>query len=549
MTDPKLLYHTIRHLKPVQIYGRALMRLPRRGIAATPAPRLRASIGTWTPAIVRPATLVDRWRVRFLNEDGEIALPEQWNDPAKEKLWLYNLHYFDDLAADSDEAHRKMQRELVARWIAENPPGIGNGWEPYPLSLRIANWVKWALAGEPLTPEWRDSLAMQVRHLRQHLEWHLLGNHLAANAKALVLAGLYFDGAEADGWLEKGLAIYARELPEQVLADGAHFELSPMYHATILEDLLDILNAARCYDRTACPLLCDLPEITQRMRRWLQAMTHPDGGPAFFNDAAFAIAPSHAELEAYASRLGCPPLQPVAEGVVHLAASGYVRVARGDLVAFLDLAAVGPDYIPGHAHADTLSFELSLGRERIIVNSGTSTYASGRLRAAQRATAAHSTVTIGDANSSEVWASFRVGRRARVSGVSVGMDGGDIVVTGSHDGYSRLPGRPCHRRTWRFSAGALSVVDEIEGGAGHCATARLHLGAAVTAVAEASGHAGVAVTAAGRRIAWRSDATARIETGHWYPEFGKSMPNRAIVAEFDTGRLMMSIHWSDGDQV
>ena len=163
------------------------------------------------------------------------------NDTAKPKLWLYNLHYFDGLAASADDEHRALQRRLVARWIAENPPGHGNGWEPYPISLRLVNWIKWSLSGEALDRAWLASLAVQARWLARHIEWHLLGNHLLANAKALLFAGLFFDGPEAWRWFEQGLSIYEREIPRQILADGGHFELSPMYHAIILEDFLDVL--------------------------------------------------------------------------------------------------------------------------------------------------------------------------------------------------------------------------------------------------------------------------------------------------------------------
>src|SRR5690606_5545979 len=128
------------------------------------------------------------------------------------------------------------------------------------------------------------------------------------------------------GWLAKVLAIYARELPEQILSDGGHFELSPMYHAIILEDLLDLINAARIYGRGNDRVFRDMPAVSARMRHWLAAMTHPDGGLSFFNDAAFGIAPSRAALESYAQRLGLPPIAELGEGVHHLAASGYVRV-------------------------------------------------------------------------------------------------------------------------------------------------------------------------------------------------------------------------------
>ena len=118
---------------------------------------------------------------------------------------------------------------------------------------------------------------MQVRWLAQRLEWHLLGNHLFANAKALVFAGLLFDGAEADRWLTKGLSIVHRELPEQVLPDGGNFELSPMYHSIILEDLLDLINVARAYpDPTMAASVDRWRETAGRMLSWLSALCHPD---------------------------------------------------------------------------------------------------------------------------------------------------------------------------------------------------------------------------------------------------------------------------------
>ena len=62
-----------------------------------------------------------------------------------------------------------------------------------------------------------------------------------------IFAGFFFDGPEAGSWLGQGLSIYEREISRQILPDGGHFELSPMYHAIILEDLLDVINAARTF--------------------------------------------------------------------------------------------------------------------------------------------------------------------------------------------------------------------------------------------------------------------------------------------------------------
>ena len=94
------------------------------------------------------------------------------------------------------------------------------------------------------------------------------------------------------------------------------------------------------------------------MPHLIAVMTHPDGRLSFFNDAAFGIAATRAQLEAYAIRLGLGTVTEPGEGVHHLRSSGYVRVNRGDVAAILDLAAIGPDYLPGHAHAGSGRGEL-----------------------------------------------------------------------------------------------------------------------------------------------------------------------------------------------
>lgn len=546
LASASLYWHTLRHLKPRQLVARIRHELkaglPDVGQRASPI--RRPTVAPFAKPIARPEMMLGPAHFRFLNEEGWIAGPQDWNQSKKAKLWLYNLHYFDDLMAAGAAQRTTWHRALIARWIAENPPGYGNGWEPYPLSLRIVNWIKWVAAGNRLDETALASLYLQVQLLARRIEWHLLGNHLLANAKALVFAGLFFSGSEADLWLAQGLAIYERELSEQVLADGAHFELSPMYHAIILEDLLDLMNAAQSYCQSDRHILRDLPEMTTHMRTWLAAMTHPDGGVSFFNDAAFGIAATLSDLEAYANRLGLQAINAPDEGAHHLKKSGYVRVNRGDMAAILDLAAVGPDYIPGHAHADTLSFELSLGAERIVVNGGTSTYASGVLREAQRATRTHSTVEIAGQDSSEVWASFRVARRARVMDVQVDEQGDRISVTGAHDGYCRLAGRPLHRRSWTFNRGSLLVEDRIESARRLPTVARIHLGPDVIAVKPSSATELRLETRAGRTIKIETTSESRIEPGNWHPEFGKAIPIHVVSTPIDNGTLTTRLCWA-----
>jgi len=471
MTELGTLWRTVRHLKAQQVLGRARFRLTRPTPDLRAAPALRSPVGaSFAPAMREPSLLPDA-RFRFLNETR--ALDNiGWDDPSVDRLWRYNQHYFDDLNASGAAARVEQQRALVARWIEENPPAVGTGWEPFPTSLRIVNWVKWFIGGVPAEPAWLYSLAVQARWLAARIEWHLLGNHLFANAKALVFAGLFFDGAEADTWLGRGLAILRRELPEQVLADGGQFERSPMYHALALEDVLDLLSMVAQRAPAASPARRfepDLREVAARMLHWQRAMSHPDGSIGLFNDAASGIAPSNAELERLAAALGITAPGPAAEGITQLDASGYLRVARDDAVALLDVAPVGPDYLPGHAHADTLSFELSIGTRRIVVNGGTSCYGSSARRHFERGTAAHSTVQVAGENSSEVWSGFRVGRRARPVNLKVGAWNVDCA----HDGYRHLPGQSMHRRQWLFGARELTVTDSVSPSAP--AVARYHL--------------------------------------------------------------------------
>ncbi len=564
-------WHTLRHLRAVQFYGRLWFRLYRPRPDRRPAPGLRGATGARVAPAGRSPAMLGPDTFRFLNQTHQVRGPTGWNDPAREKLWLYNLHYFDDLNAADAAARAEWHRALLPRWVAENPPGTGNGWEPYPTSLRIVNWIKWALAGHALPPECVQSLAVQTRWLRRRLEHHLLGNHLFANAKALAFAGAFFVGPEADRWRECGRVILVREVREQMLADGGHFERSPMYHAILLEDLLDLIGLGEVYPGVLdADMLAECRDCARRMGVWLATMCHPDGEIAFFNDAARGIAPTPSELFGLGERLGLGLAPDASAGrgprVIWLRDSGYVRLDVGPAVALLDLAPIGPDYLPGHAHADTLSFELSLFGQRVIVNGGTSRYGSGPERLAERGTAAHSTVEVDGADSSEVWGGFRVARRARPVDVRVervqdpvddrlrgrdlrvgtpsesGSPAAEAVrVSAAHDGYRRLRGRPVHRRYWEMTPDRLTVTDRLEGAYGK-ALARFHLHPEVQADGE--GSQGCLVLAGGECVRWSvSRGRARLVPGVWHPEFGRSVPTRCLEVEIAGGACEVVFEW------
>ena len=470
---------------------------------------------------------------QFIGLRQSCPAPSDWDAPGRAALWTYNLHYFDDLNAAGATGRSEWHRALVERWIAQNPAGAGVGWEAYPLSRRVVNWIKWSLAGNTLSPGARASLAMQARWLGQRLEYHLLGNHLFVNAKALVHAGLYFEGAEAERFLDTGLGIVERQIEEQILADGGHFERSPMYHAAALEDQLDLLNLLQAARQPVPPSWVDL---IARMQRWLDVMEHPDGEISFFNDAALGIAPRGAELRAYAARLGQALPAPSFGPLEQLPESGYARLSCGPLSLIADCAPLGPDYLPAHGHADTLSFELSIDGRRVLVNSGTSEYGGSAERLRQRGTAAHNTVAVDGENSSEVWGGFRVARRARAR-VLTAENGAAPALTAEHDGYSRLRGRNLHRRGWALQPGSLRIDDEITGRFAH-AEAFFHLHPDVQVLGQPEPHRiDLALGSRKLRLQFEGAAAVDVRPGTWHPCFGTSRSNHRIVARFAGAHL------------
>ncbi len=534
-----LYWHTLRHLKGAQLAARVTKGWRTPDLAPQTGQRLRARVAPIGIDPWRECALEGSGNFTFLNETRAFLAAADWNRRDVPKLWLYNLHYFDWINARS--ARTDTAAKWIIRWITENPAPHGNGWEPYPLSLRIVNWIKWLARQPAIDPSAAStiprSLELQSHVLSQRLETDLLGNHLFENAKALIFAGCFFDGGSADAWFGRGAQVLGKELGGQILHDGGYFELSPMYHSIVLEDILDLLSLQQAYpERPLAEHGLGSPRLKQiagSMLGWLGDMTHPDGQIALFNDAAMGIAPDLVMLKRYAERLGLKdPLPSRADGVRAMTESGFVRVNRGPVSAILDVAKIGPEHVPGHAHADTLTFEWSLADERVVVDTGTSLYGESPERLRQRGTAAHNTVVVDGQNSSEVWKGFRVARRAYPRDVTVDASSEPWTVSAAHDGYRRLPGRVIHRRRWEFGSNSLLVADRVEG-KHEIARARFHfhplIEVALSRAQEGSlsGPNGLTVKfLINKGRAWLEDST-------YHPEFGCSIRNQCLVIELE----------------
>jgi len=470
-------FHTLRHLRPIQIYSRVQLQLKKPDINLHQTNTCRSRPKYWIRPIAKNNSLIKPFLFSFLNEEHELNSQYSWNHPEWKKLWLYNLHYFDDLNARDAEKRNDWHKVLILRWIEENPPPVGIGWEPYPLSLRIVNWIKWVLAGNTLPATGIQSLAVQVRFLRQRLETHLLGNHLIKNGVALLFAGIFFQGEEAEEWINKGMAIIQGEAKEQVLADGGHFERSPMYHCIVLEDFLDCLNllSSSGMNEIYPSEISNLKKTVRKMSVFLNDILNPDGSIPLLNDSAYGIAPEPAALLAYASRLGLHDFAQNDTAPFVAKEDFGLYCMRGEISQMtIDCGRIGPDYLPGHAHCDTLSFEFWVGGKPLIVDTGTFEY-SGSRRHFDRSTASHNTVMIDKQEQHEIWGEHRVARRGYPIAPKLKQEGEGGVFEGGHTGYKRLHGSPLHFRSITLSSNeSWEIRDKVIGKGEHLLESFLH---------------------------------------------------------------------------
>lgn len=543
MTKLLLLINTVKYLKWRQIYFRLIRRFYKPKLTDDFSGSIPKKKEGWIHLRLYEEKIDKYANARFLNQSKQLNLPSDWNYEGYSKLWVYNLHYFEDLLSESMHDKNAFHLQLLNRWIDENPVGIGNAWEPYPLSLRIVNIFKAWLGGLELNEKIFRSLHSQASYLSNDLEKHLLGNHYFVNLKALLFAGVIFGNLRWIDIADNGLLA---EIPEQILPDGANFELSPMYHSLILVDMLDMFNLSKAYPSTVSKQLVTLFEnYTPKMLKFMEVMAHTDGGLSFFNDSAQGIAPTKAKIECYAEQLGFDVvhLDHTTTQVIDNSNSGYIAAITGGNKLIFDASQVGPDYIPGHAHADTLSFELSIGPKRVFVNSGTSEYGLSSKRFNQRKTLSHNTVEVDSQDSSQVWSGFRVANRAEIINRSIELnDDYSIVLKAAHNGYKSLLGGCIHSRKIIFTEDSLSVFDSLRG-VFSCAKSRFYFHPDLTLSLE--GHL---LIVKGPTFILHSDLTGKIVSlgdSSWYPEFGLEVPNKVLEVQFEESKLGIMFTWKN----
>ena len=591
-------WETIRYLRPAQIASRIDLRTRAAARAISPefarrayerrAARSGLSIGDspWTiddgvtlaralvpgrhlAAIESGAQDIDRGTFTFLNDRRELGMPIAWHAADAPQLWRYHLHYFDYLPELVLAGKTAIAPRLMTDWIARVPMAYKrtrDAWHPYVVSVRMVNWMIAIAAGIP-SVRWPDaiiaSLRAQTLFVADNLETDVGGNHLLKNLKALAMAGCFWQGERARELRDRFVAAFISELTAQMRSDGGHYEQSPMYHAQVFGDAIELAMVLRFTRQEDASLV----GLLHRMDEFLARVCHPDGQLVQFGDTAAAMVSDPSELHCAAALVkGCDPgpqlsprhallgsrlpsearARPAGDAPPELSASeraqplpdawdpnasGFVTLVTGDGRGFLiaDAGPVCPDDLPAHAHSDLFGFEVSVDGKRFVVDSGVSEYAAGPWRDYYRSTRAHSTVMVDGAEQSDCWGSFRVARRARVVDARYEKSPQVRGFSAAHTGFDVLPLPVRHRRRFLLVADRFWIlIDELFGRGHHAWSTFLHLHPDVELTDHRSG-----VTA--RRsssslgIAWFGIAAPRCVRGQREPLQGWHAPAFGVV--------------------
>jgi uncharacterized heparinase superfamily protein len=424
--------------------------------------------------------------------------PRDANSDADE-AWLAYYHGFtwlSDLRRVGTDAARERAREQILGWIQRHRHWTPLPWRPDILGERLASWLTHfgfyaANRDGRFLDELFAEIARQARHLARTAPKASTGPWRITALKGLIYCGVALP--DSDRWLHGGLKQLETELQRQVHPDGGHASRNPSIQLRLFGDLLALRE-------TLLAAHIELPgwlsETIERMAPMLRALRHGDGGLALFNGSS---AEDPAIIDWMLTRANVKSR--TAASAPH---SGFHRLAAGRTTVIIDAGTPPPPGVNPWAHAGTLSFEMSAGRERLIVNCGAAPARGSAWRHALRSTAAHSTVIVDARNSSEIEPDGGYTRPPRHIASSRREIDGSTIIEATAEGYGEITGL-VHRRLLMLApdGGELQGEDRLAGGAPQMATARFHLHPTVQATLIQGGHAVLLKPRRGK--GWRFD--------------------------------------------
>lgn len=386
---------------------------------------------------------------KVMTTDG--ASPFEVDPPSRE--WaeeLMGFAWLRHLQAAGTAIARANARALVGDWITTRAWRDPAALSPDVAARRVISWLTQApLILQAADPTFHKrfirSLTAQVRYIKKVSRHARDGRPRLLCAIALCFAGLCM--ADQPRLLRSAQRRLVEELERQILADGGHVGRDP---GVLIELLLDLLPLRQSFAVRQLPPPPALLNAIDRMMPMLRFFRHVDGSFAHFNGMGPTPADWLATVLAYDDARGKP--------VSNAPYSGYQRLEAGGTILIADTGLPPPISLSHEAHAGCLSFELSGGRNRLVVNCGMPATGREALRATARQTAAHSTAVIEEASSCRFVSG---GLMMRLCGTPVLEGPGELhvdrslrdgadVLRASHDGYARRFG-VIHQRSWRLS--------------------------------------------------------------------------------------------------
>jgi uncharacterized heparinase superfamily protein len=467
-----------------------------------------------------------------------------WFPPGVGPGWLAAWHGFGWLAdlIGVGTAARDPARALVHSWLGESSAWHPIAWRSDVVATRIFAWIVHfeEIAGRetdrPLRRAMLASIARQVRHLSRTAAWELAG---AARLRALkgLIGGLAALGG-SEKRMARALRTLERELLVQILPDGGHRTRSPSVQLTVLRDLIDIRAVLRAA-QVAIP--GPLQQAIERMAPMLRFFRHGDRRLALFNSSVeedgvvVDLALTRSETR------GHPPMQ-----APH---SGFQRLQAGQSLVLVDTGKPPPRGFDGEAHAGSLSFEFSQGRERIIVNCGGYRGAKPAWRRVLRSSAAHSVLVVGDTNAVEVRAAGSLGRGPASVRCERAEEAGHQWIAATHDGYRPRFGVTYSRELYLAADGDdLRGEDKLTGRSGAAFALRFHLHPAAQAsiVEKTEATEGGALLHLPSGAVWRLRASgAEMSLGESiYLGTGELRKTQQIVLSGTTGPSGATVRWA-----
>jgi uncharacterized heparinase superfamily protein len=385
-------------------------------------------------------------------------------------LWRAHAHGFGwlrDLRALGTDAARVRARDLAHDWLA-NGASQDLAQAPEVVGARISAWLgHWDFLAASADDGFRRALLTRLALDGRAVVAGLPAEAAHRGALVVLKAGIAVAVAlEEEGWLNRAIRLLPGELERQFFPDGGHVERSPAQHLAALQDLIEIRNLLH---GAGANTPAQLGGVIERACQALRFYRHQDGGLALFNGTRDEPATLVDLVLHHGQARGRAPML--------LQDTGFHRMQGSRTLVIVDCGAPPPGRAPDlttgmpragdrFAHAGTMSFELSVGRDRLIVNCGAAPAAEPVWRDALRATAAHSTLTLADTNSCELREEGLGRRPERVVPERQEQDHAHWLEI-THDGW-RKPFGAIHRRTLYLAEGGDDLrgedVVELPGG-------------------------------------------------------------------------------------